>query len=922
MGGDLSASTGDIRDRDIRSSPVRSSTAAGRRSQPNTEYDDATDSGMGLKEMEKNFDLKLELYHRRERQDALEEKTQKLEAENAEMRGKQEIFTKQLAERDKAIGEAVDMIVRLEAKVNGLIREKEMVRQVEFDGSYCHSRSDQSEHLDDEGAPLTPKMKGLEFFGMMDGNKSLERMPSFLSERSQQTENLRNVVLGGLSSLAHMRRVSETSVDPSDINRIASPSLSVLSESSFVSVYGSKNENGELATSLETDPMDMNNTRLEGLSTPVRESGKQGRISQGSEPASWTPKGAPPGSASLSTRMQPLTNVIDTTSPLQKLEMLEKKLPKHVEISRSSTFGQARGMPNLSPARSARPAHATTRQEKRDSIQRIITTGPTHKELANSHVLPPTPDTVASSTLRKHKDLTDSQDSLREGSFPARPNRSDTFGVNSSSRPSPKMNDIPDQRASITAFTGRINLPMSPINTHSTPPTNKHASVGLPPRPRSADESTISRQRANSWASDTDSDDGGVDAHSEESAFDYWMRESIRPNENANTHQRGLSIPTRAAQTKKGERRPSPDLFSFPTDSRGWGTDVIFSALRGNGFLGSPAPELKRERIIGDGDGDNDDLTATSFEEAPKTAVFAPQDMDMVMEYAPPTPDRRSSLHARTGSSSVVRKKTPVQNPSASNWAMMTKTTTKGRSNSIDSAAQAQAQVHFQQPEVPPSPGPGSNNNNNNKRNHQYPPLSGQGGMRRSLGLNSIFRRSGSGSGSGSLSESQGPLGAATPAGATEETAAFPSHNKAQLPPHVVSMRTGRSSVPPPPTMPWARGPPSSSSGASRLGIQEDELHSSATPPPILRNRGLSQPPVPAAGPSSTPLADSFHHHHQRHYYQQQQQQQQQQGGQEEETAAPPSAGGSSNTSNSNSNSNKRRWLNIARNSLKSRTPG
>lgn len=827
------------------------------------------------------------------------------------MRGMQKKFTGQLAERDKAIGEAVDMIVRLEAKVNGLIREKEMVKQVESDGSYCHSRSDQSEHLDDEGAPLTPKMKGLEFFGMMDGNKSLERMPSFLSERSQQTENLRNVVLGGLSSLAHMRTVSETSVTPSDINRIASPSLSVLSESSFVSVYGSKNENSEVTTSLETDPTEMDSTQLEGLSTPVRESSKKGRMSQGSEPASWTPKGVPPGSASLSTRMQPLPNVIDTTSPLQKLEMLEKKMPKPVEISRSSTFGQGRGMPNLSPARSTRPAHATTRQEKRNSIQKIITTGPTHKELASSHVLPPTPDTVASSTLRKHKNLTDSQDSLRGGSFPARPNGSDTFGVNSSGRPSPKMNGISDQRASTTAFTGRVNLPLSPINTDLVAQANKHTSVGSPPRPRSADESTISRHRANSWASDTDSDDGGVDAHSEESAFDYWMRESIRPhaNANANAHRGGLPIPTTTAQTRKGERRPSPDLFSFPIDSRGWGTDVIFGALRGSGFLGSPAPDLKRERIIGDSD--QNVLATTPFEveedETPRKAMFAPpQEMNMVMDYAPPTPDRRSSLHARTGSSSVVPKKTPVQNSmSAANWAMMMKTATKGRSNSIDSAAaqtQAQAQVHFQQPEVPPSPGPGSSNN---KRNHQYPPLSGQGGMRRSLGLNNIFRRSGSGSGSGSLSESQGP-GVAASASATEETAAFPSNNKVQLPPHLVSMRTGRSSVPPPPTMPWARGPPASaSSGASRTGIrtQEDELQlHSATPPPILRSRGLSQPPAP--GPP--PTLDSFHHHHQ------------QRGQEEETTSAPPSAG----ATQQQQQQHKRRWLNLARNSLKSRTPG
>ena len=806
-----------------------------------------------------NFDLKLELYHRRERQDALEEKVQRLEAENAEIRGMREKFDEDMAKRDKAVNEAVDIIVRLEAKVDDLLREKEMVRQVESNGSYCHSRSDQSEHLDDDGAPLTPKMKGLEFFGMMDGAKSLERVPSFLSERSEQTENLRNVVMGGLQSLSHMRTVSGSSFAPSDINRIASPSLSVLSESSFVSVYGSKNEHSELSTGLDTELTGANNTHLDGrLSTPAREDSNQEEMNQTSPPSSWTPKGPPPASASFSTHIQFPNNVIATTSPLQKLEMLEKQLPSRADMPRSSTFGQPRSMPNSSPARSTRPAHATTRQEKRNSVQRIVTNGTTNKELANAHVLPPTPDTVASSTLRKHKNLTSSQDSLQEGSLPTRQERSDTFGLNNSYQPSPKMRDIPDQRASITAFTGRVNLPMPPINTDLLPQINHHASLGLPPRPRSADETTISRHRANSWISDSDSD-GGVDAHSEESTFDYWMRESIRPNAHHDV-----------SSQMKGERKPSPDLFSFPTDSKGWGTDAIFGAMRGHAFLGSPAPGLKRERI--------DDMT-TSLGETSETMAFDPQEMG----YAPPTPDRRSSLHARTGSSNKVPsvagkpKKTPAQNSSA-NKAM----NTKGRSNSIDSA-----KVHFT-PEAPPSTG----------RRNQYPPLSGQG-MRRSLGFNNIFRRSGS--------ESQGSSTA--PASATEAT--FPS-NAVPLPPHVMSnfstRTSGRSSVPPPPTMPWAlRPPPGVGVG---VGLQEDDLHS-ATPPPILRNRGLSQPPGPE------PADSSFTE-------QQQQQQQQQQGvaslpGHLEETGAAPT---SSSPVGAAQNPGKRRWLNLSRmsNSLKNRS--
>ena len=52
VAGDLTSSD-DIRDRDVLGSPLRCSTALGRRSVPDTEDEDAQNKGMGLKEMEK-----------------------------------------------------------------------------------------------------------------------------------------------------------------------------------------------------------------------------------------------------------------------------------------------------------------------------------------------------------------------------------------------------------------------------------------------------------------------------------------------------------------------------------------------------------------------------------------------------------------------------------------------------------------------------------------------------------------------------------------------------------------------------------------------------------------------------------------------------------------------------------------------------
>ncbi|RYP75351.1 hypothetical protein DL771_002447 [Monosporascus sp. 5C6A] len=796
MAMDLSASTGDIRDREMQSSPVkRSSTATGRQPRSSTEDGSVENSSMGLLEMEKticrlhkqNFDLKLELYHRRERQDALEEKVERLEAENAEARAFRDKLAAAAEEKkrqDNAIKEAVALIVRLESTVKELCREKNMVRQVEDDGSNRHSHTDEYDPHDDSGVALTPKVKGHEFVQFADGARSLERVPSFLSEQSEQTENLRNVVLGVRSSHAHTPRVSESSIDASGTIAAASPSVSMLSESSFASIYGSRNRRNKESTGMPG----LDVTQFGVISTPLKARSKQGRANQKSVAANQVARGVSQGGVSLRTHAQSGNRVLDMTSPLQKLERLGKQFPTTLDIPRPSTSCGTRGTPTTPPAWSTRPSHVNQRQDKRDTLHRVITNEPSNKELANSHALPPTPDTVTSSTLRRHK--SGSQESLHvqseplpQGSFPAIPERSDFCAVSNSYRHSPRKPEVPTQRASTTAFTSRKGLPVSPDNTDSLSKPHKHISIDLPRRPRSAGVTT--NPRANSWVSDSDSD-GGVDAHSEESTFDYWMRESVRPDKGVEKDG--------SAQNKAGPS-PSPDLFSFPAGTGGLGMEDIFDALGGNGFLGSPVPALKREPV---------EETITSLQNR-QTANFQPQELNQ----SPPAPSRRSSLHARTSSASAAPpvpgklKKNPVGRPSITRAVQA-----KGRSNSIDSAAQvSSSKVHFEQPEVS---GP--------SRRNQYPPLSGQA-PRRSLGLNTFFRRSGS--------ETRG-----APSSATEAT--FPAHIS-QLPSHLHSQfasRAARRSVPPPPTTPWAFRPPGP--------LQDGDLQS-ATPPPILRNRGPPQ---------------------------------------------------------------------------------
>ncbi|RYP00260.1 hypothetical protein DL764_006559 [Monosporascus ibericus] len=809
MGMDLSASTGDIRDRDMQSSPVkRSSTATGRRPRSHAEDEGADNSSMGLLEMEKtictlhkqNFDLKLELYHRRQRQNALEEKVERLEAENAEVRAfrdKLAAAAEEKARHDNAIKEAVALIVRLESTVKELCREKGVARQVEDDGSYRHSHDDEYDPHDDSGVALTPKVKGHELFQYTDGVRSLERVPSFLSEQSEQTENLRSVVLGVRSSLAHTRKVSESSVDASHTIAAASPSVSILSESSFASIYGSRNRRNKDSTG--TPGLDV--TQFSVNSTPLKGKSKQGWANQKNVAANQAARDVSQGGVNLRTHAQSGNRVLDVTSPLQKLERLGKQFPAALDVPRPSTSCSTRGMPTTPPAWSTRPSHVNPRQDKRDTLHRVITNGPTNKELANLHALPPTPDTATSSTLRRHK--SSSQESLDahsellpQGSFPTVFERPDACAVSNSYRRSPRKTEVPTQRASTTAFTSRKGLPASPDNTDSLSKPDNHGSIDLLPRPRSAGVTRNPHPRCNSCVSDSDSD-GGVDAHSEESTFDYWMRESLRPD-------KGVEA---GSARNKGGPSPSPDLFSLPGGTGGLGMEDIFDALRGNGFLGAPVPALKREPV---------EETITSLQNQ-QTANFQPQEINQ----SPPAPSRRSSLHARTSSASPVPpvpgklKKNPVRRSSITRAVQA-----KGRSNSIDSAAQMRpTKVQFEQPEIA---GPG--------RRNQYPPLSGQA-PRRSLGLNTFFRRPGS--------ETHG-----NPSSATEAT--FPTH-VSQLPSHLhsqLALRAARRSVPPPPTTPWAFRPPSP--------LQDGDLQS-ATPPPILRNRGPPQTQdVGQADPLST----------------------------------------------------------------------
>ncbi|KAI9821461.1 MAG: hypothetical protein M1832_003307 [Thelocarpon impressellum] len=226
-------------------------------------------AGMGLRETEtytskllkENFDLKLEVFHRRERTAALEkqlEATKKMDEVNAELQEVNDLLVKELEKRDKAVEEAVGIICKLEEKVERLMRR---TSQSSLPSSEVFSSGDDEEHAPASsppqvallapetptGAPMTDAITPRSAAG-----RASSRTPSFLGSGKSSAGALRSLYLAGeekkrgLLNTTPLSRPANTveSYHPtpgspdSTPDTINSPRLSLLSESSFFSVYG------------------------------------------------------------------------------------------------------------------------------------------------------------------------------------------------------------------------------------------------------------------------------------------------------------------------------------------------------------------------------------------------------------------------------------------------------------------------------------------------------------------------------------------------------------------------------------------------------------------------------------------------------------------------------------------------------------
>ncbi|KAI4722136.1 hypothetical protein E4T48_01419 [Aureobasidium sp. EXF-10727] len=209
-------------------------------------------ASLGAREMEKrmdqllklNFDLKLELFHARESMAKLKENCQllasraedadRLVEENATLLELNDSLVKELEHRDEAVQEAVSIICDLEERL-------EQAQQNHHHQPEVPKIPRASSVSPCPRAVLSPPKSDKP---SLSRSSSARRIPSFVDDKKPNTRALRSVYLEpkptlhaakSFASLTSQKEDVDKSV--SDIDTLDSPRLSVLSKSSFPSIY-------------------------------------------------------------------------------------------------------------------------------------------------------------------------------------------------------------------------------------------------------------------------------------------------------------------------------------------------------------------------------------------------------------------------------------------------------------------------------------------------------------------------------------------------------------------------------------------------------------------------------------------------------------------------------------------------------------
>lgn len=224
-----------------------------------------------LQKLEKlNFDLKMEVFHRRQREKDLQEKlkemaqqlhlAQKMQEEHALLVRMNKDLTLELDKSSEAVDQAVRMICDLEAKVEVLEqRELTSMRRshstANSDSGYAGSMNPvpnvipptpprKMHSLVTDGSPRSPRIGGSGVaVNARQPNRS--RIPSFMSNTGNENLALREAYTTSPKTLKQAKSFisifSQATDDTTErLQDLPSPKLSVLSESSFPSIYNNK----------------------------------------------------------------------------------------------------------------------------------------------------------------------------------------------------------------------------------------------------------------------------------------------------------------------------------------------------------------------------------------------------------------------------------------------------------------------------------------------------------------------------------------------------------------------------------------------------------------------------------------------------------------------------------------------------------
>lgn len=356
-------------------------------------------------------------------------------------------------------------------------------------------------------------------------------------------------------------------------------------------------------------------------------------------------------------------------SPLQRIEKLDPALSQRRQTLRVSDSSK-----NLLAASNAKanqsPNRVKTREQRREEIRKVMTETPGGASL-HDHGLPPTPDTISSATLRRLKNSNDTLSRRQHGAD----QQSQGSSLDLSSAHDIPVDGVPLHSATL------------PVQHHERAP-DSHSRVSLQqagsiPRPRSADETTVSNRRERRWSVDSEASEDSF-----ESSLDIWLRAA-------------------GSRPKQAGGRASPDLFGFPVNPSkgGWSMDAMFGPA-------STYPNVAEVRP------NNDQMRDLMSAQNALFGATGP----------PPPPNRQSSMHARTGAAGAPK-------PSGDHAARRRKRHT--RRNSDDAQARAAMKTPGPEqfgPELAKQPANGEQKRSN------YPPIVGQQGAKN--GLMRLWRRS------------------------------------------------------------------------------------------------------------------------------------------------------------------------------------